>query len=503
MSRLAGVAAAALAVTTLLAATCCEVGSKAGGPGERHVSVLKLVWPFGGVDGSVQVYADAVARLSHGSLQLTIVNNYSPNDVQAEKHLIADVQRGKVQLAWVGSRAWESVGIDSFRPLTAPFLIDSYPLEQKVLASPVTGQMLGSLRTHGLVGLAVLPGPLKKVDGRKPLLRPADFRGIPFAVYPRPTSRATVRVLGARPFPINGPQSLGSLNRVPSKLGLEDHLGGVYGNDEFKKLPYVSMNVNLWPRPLVVFANAKVYRSLSPAQQQALRLAGTDTLAQMMSATRLADTPAGDQNLCEAMRVGYPVHLLTATRGDLAALRRAVQPVYTRLERDPRTRALIAHIETVKGRLHAPADAGPPCPRTTIAAARKASPLDGVYRSHIAFQKGADPGNYGDWVYVFDRGRYAYTQRSDRGCTWAYGRFAVRKKRLAKIWVDAGGFGSSALSKPGENSSPHWSFYRNVLTFDYGSGGAPTERLTRVSTTPSRGALFESKHCRLPAQALQ
>ena len=75
--------------------------------------MLKLEFPLG-VAPSVQLYADAVKRLSHGSLALQIVSGYS-NDPRTQEHLIADVQKGKVQLAWVFTNTWENVGIDSFR----------------------------------------------------------------------------------------------------------------------------------------------------------------------------------------------------------------------------------------------------------------------------------------------------------------------------------------------------------------------------------------------------
>lgn len=509
MRRLAGTGAAALAATLLIAATGCSGGSKAGGSSEHHVSVLTLVSHNPSVDPPLQVYADAVARRSHGALRINVAVNYRPNDTNAETHLIRATQNGAVQIGWVGSRAWENVGIHGFSALAAPFLIDSYPLEQNVLSSSLTRQMLGSLRRHGLVGLAVLPGPLRRVDGRKPLLHPADFRGIVFGTSATPTARATMRALGARQFSVLPTQSASEL---PSNLGgLDNFLSGLYGNATFTKLPYISMNVNLWPRPLVVFANAKVYDSLSPAQQQALRLAGADALAQAMSPTRSDDISANGA-LCSAKRVGFPVRLLTATPSELATLRRAVQPVYTMLERDPQTRTLIARIERLKHRLGVPADAGRACRRGMFAPVRRPTLIDGIYRQHVTVQQMAafehvrvsdvNPGDYGYFVWVYDRDRFAFTQRSDGACAWAYGRFVLRKNWINQLYAGAGAFGGSQ-AKPGDTWNGRWSLYRNVLSIDAPQPGPPPMRLTRVSTTPSRRLFFVSKHCRLPDQALR
>lgn len=48
---------------------------------------------------------------------------------------------GTADLAWVRTQVFETLGVESFQALTAPMLIDSYPLEQ-VLASDIPGRML-------------------------------------------------------------------------------------------------------------------------------------------------------------------------------------------------------------------------------------------------------------------------------------------------------------------------------------------------------------------------
>jgi TRAP-type C4-dicarboxylate transport system substrate-binding protein len=513
--RPAGICVAACAAAILLAGTACSGnGGKAGGSAVAHVRTLNLVGFNAYPDAQLQAYIDAVARRSHGSLRIAFQPNYAANRVNRETPLIRAVQRGAAQLAWVGSRAWESVGIDSFRPLTAPFLIDSYPLEERVLTSPLPGEMLAGLQGHGLVGLAVLPGVLWRVDGRRPLLRPAGFRGLSFGADPFPTVRSTVRALGARPFPV----LVQSVSDLPASAdGVAASLGTVYGHEDFRRFPYVSTNVNLWPRPYVIFANAKVYRSLSPVQQQALLVAGRDAAPAALKQSELDDSPAGNMDLCGAARVGFPVHLLTATPADLTALRRRVQPVYARIERDRRARALITRIQKLKRELGVPADAGQPCPSTPLEAARTPSRLDGVYRQHVTLERQAaydhvptsqeNGANYGDTVWVLDRGRFATTQRTDRACTWGYGRFALSGKKITEIFADGGGSTGSFAWAPGEILIGRWSFYRDVFTRDWTFPAPPPapETLTRVSTTPSRSALFVSKNplCRLPSSALR
>ena len=102
-------------------------------------------------------------------------------------------------------------------------------------------------------------------------------------------------------------------------------------------------NVVLWPKPQTIVMNRKQYDRLTSDQRQILATAGRDALAPELK--RISrDQQVGLSALCEA---GLAVS--TATPSDLAASRRAVGPVYSRLARDPSTRRWIAQITRFRG----------------------------------------------------------------------------------------------------------------------------------------------------------
>jgi TRAP-type transport system periplasmic protein len=71
--------------------------------------------------------------------------------------------------------------VRSFQAMTAPLLIDSYPLQLAVFDSGLPGRMLPAVADLSIVGLAVLAGGLRKpVAADRPLLEPADWRGVTF-----------------------------------------------------------------------------------------------------------------------------------------------------------------------------------------------------------------------------------------------------------------------------------------------------------------------------------
>jgi hypothetical protein len=75
-------------------------------------------------------------------MRIDIEYRWRFGQVKFENGLIGDVRAGKADLGVVGSRAWDSVGLSSFRALDAPLLIDSYALQDRVVRSPMIGQML-------------------------------------------------------------------------------------------------------------------------------------------------------------------------------------------------------------------------------------------------------------------------------------------------------------------------------------------------------------------------
>ena len=491
-----------LAVMAVLAGCGSSGFNKAGDSQARHPVVLTLA-NVNGSTGELDGFTSNVWRLSHGTIRIDVKYRWRPGQVKAETGLIGDVRAGKADLGVVGSRAWDSVGVTDFRALGAPLLIDSYALQDRVLGSPMIGQMLNGLRPLGLAGIGVLPGPLRKPLGiTRPLLKPADYAGLKVGVQQSLVAGATMRALGATPvwFPVTWP--------ITGFGAAEEHISAIQGNQYDRAGTYLTANVNLWPRPLVVFASGKAWAALTPVQQAILTLAVTDDLTAETNVER-GDERTDTATLCRRGRLRF----LDASPADLTALRRAVQPVYAQLDRDPQTRSYIRQIEALRQAI--PPEPAPGCGHTARLAGT-AGRLDGVYQftdtaAQLAAASGpADDGvvpeNYGAWTLVLDRGRFAFTQEDRPACTWGYGTFTVRGNKMEWLVTNGGGIApDNALNRPGESYLFGWSLYRGVLTLSpvkdaISPGNFRVKPWARVSTTPSARLL--SKRCPPPAGAL-
>ena len=251
--------AAVLAAFVLPLVACGGSGSdKAGGTDKGKPRVLTLANVIGEPPAQLTSWAEQVGRLSDGTLTIEFENGWRAGDAHYEVGTLDDVKAGKVDLAWVGARAFDRAGVMSFQALVAPLLIDSYDLQAKVFEQGIPEQMLEGVGELDLVGIGVLPGPMRKVLGvSKPFVGPADFEGEVVGLQDSAVADASLRALGATPRPVPSGAKLDGLDAY------EQQLGSIWGNSYDEGAKYVTANLNLWPRPLVVVMDKEVFASLT------------------------------------------------------------------------------------------------------------------------------------------------------------------------------------------------------------------------------------------------
>ena len=331
-----------IALIACLAATLATVGcggahndSKSGGKPTVQPTVLRLA-NFNTEPGTLQLFADEVARASHGTLKITFVNAPHGAAPDSEQEIIRDVQQGRAPLGATGARAWDSAGVDDFQALVAPFLIGSYAQQQQVLQSGVAKRMLASLGRVKLTGVALLPGPMRRMLGvEKSYLAVSDFAGTRIGMNQSKVAAETMRALGATPVAQTIPAKLTGLD------GLETYFEAIAGNDFGSSSRSATVNIAWWPRPVVIFANPHALRPLSSTQRRALLEAGLRVLPAVTNATVASDRDSAAQ-LC---RSGFK--LISATPTALRSLRAAVQPVYASLDGNPVTRGYMSQIRAM------------------------------------------------------------------------------------------------------------------------------------------------------------
>jgi TRAP-type C4-dicarboxylate transport system substrate-binding protein len=394
-----GWAIAAVLAASAIPLVACSGSSndKAGGADQAEPRVLTLANPNEGAPPTqLDSWAEEVSRLSGGTLAIEFKDSWRLSEPLYEAGTLEDVVAGKVDMAWVGARAFDTVGIESFQALGAPLLVDSYDLEGKVFEEGIPERMLEGVAELDLVGIGVLPGPMRKVLGvAKPFVRPADFAGKVVGLQDSAVADSALRALGAKPKPVPSATELDGLDAY------EQQLAAIAANGYDTQAEYVTANVNLWPRPLVIVMGEEAFESLTDEQQSALRDAAAAAIPEALAAARAEDEEAAP-TLC---RRGLT--FAAASESDLSELRAALEPVYADLRNDPETRSAIDAITSLKSQVKVSAEA-PACESGSTS--DEASPIDGTYETTVTradwVAQGLEPeaNSVGVFTLVFEDG---------------------------------------------------------------------------------------------------
>jgi TRAP-type C4-dicarboxylate transport system substrate-binding protein len=385
MTKVARPAMFILAVTAALAATACSVAGdggddKAGGTGPPVE--LRLASTGGDIaqTPAVKYFVERVDELSGGQVRIKVVDQWAQFAPDAEQQVVRDVAAGEVDLGWAGSRVFDTLGVGSFQALTAPMLIDSYELENAVIESGVTEDMMEGLDELGVEGLAVLADALRRpVSVEAPILSPSDWKGTSFGTLKSDGQVEAIRALGGDPMEIFGPNREEALENGTLQ-GFEFGLLQYSDPQWSSRAPYVAANVHLWPQMDVVLANPERLDGLTSKQRGWLDEAAQD------AARRSAELANRDAWALDVACQGG-ARFADARGADLAALRRAFQPAYAGLRRRAATREFLARIEALKRAT--PAEAGLTIPSVctgktprhpSVSAAKPPSYLNGTYR---------------------------------------------------------------------------------------------------------------------------
>jgi TRAP-type C4-dicarboxylate transport system substrate-binding protein len=438
---------------------------KAGNESTAKPVELVLANHEGGSE-NVGEWADAVERLSGGSIRIRISNNWRPRESNYEEAILDDVRRGDVPLASVMSRALDEVGVTSFQPLAAPFLIDSVELEQRVLKSEVAERALAGAEAIGMVGLALMPSDLRRPVGlTQTLAAPDDYRGARVYTREGKVAAATLEALGAQPA--HGPDETWFEKVDGAEVGLR----ALRGKPEVaRRDARVTSNVVLWAQPSTIVMNKDAFDALSDDQQRALREAAAEAFDER---SRIV-SELQDENLQVVCRMGPK--LVEATPSQRESLEAAVEPVYRMIERSPGNAEAIAKIRELKGDAEPDTvDCGGTSEPASDGQAQEAA-LEGTFRTTLTEDELAsspllyDAGevndeNWGKLTLELSNGQARYTAKNNRAAWEGSGTYTTDGD-VIKMEFDS----------IGETWGFRWSLYRGTLKLERDESlGVPPE----------------------------
>jgi TRAP-type transport system periplasmic protein len=318
------------------------VGTKAGGaPGRVTLRLANTNTDLFAFYPAAAEFIRRVATLSGGQIQIQVIDQVGSFAGDNEVQVVRAVASGSVDLGLTGSRVFDSMGVSSFRALSAPMLIDSYPLEKAVIESSLPGQMLGELQKVHVTGLGVFGDGLRMPVGvHRPLLAPQNWQGISFGTFRSETQEMAIRALGAKFVEASGALRAQYIDRGQMQ-GFEFDLRHYSQQNLSHMAPYITANEILWPQVDVLVANPGRLASLSSQQRTWLGDAAADAARDSVGLVSQDST-----YIRQACAAG--THFAHASQADLAAMQTVFRSVYATLKVDPQTRSFIQQLQSLK-----------------------------------------------------------------------------------------------------------------------------------------------------------
>jgi tripartite ATP-independent transporter DctP family solute receptor len=221
---------------------------------------------------AMQHMADRVAELSDGTMRIDI---YPSQQLCSERECMELLQIGSLGIAKVSAATMENFA-PSYQVLNLPFIFRDSEHKFRVLESPIGDSILLEGEPRRLLGLAWYDAGARSFYTKdRPIETPADLAGKKIRVMESNTSMRMVRALGGSPTPISWGELYTALQQGVVD-GAENNPPSFYLSRHYEVARYYSLNEHTMI-PDVVVISTVIWNSLTPQQQEWLRLAARES----------------------------------------------------------------------------------------------------------------------------------------------------------------------------------------------------------------------------------
>ncbi len=210
--------------------------------------------------------ADNVAKRTNGEVTVTI---YPNNALGGPPEVLEQVILGAVDMSLSGqdqlakhARLFDAVSI--------PFSIDGYDHMDRVLDGPFKEWATPELDKIGLIYLSSWEWGFRQItNSKRPILSPADVKGLKIRTPPAMSYQAAIEALGGNVQTISFSELVMAM-RQGVVDGQENPISVIYDLKLYESQKFITI-VNYLYSSMVHVVNKGVWNRLTPAQQQILR----------------------------------------------------------------------------------------------------------------------------------------------------------------------------------------------------------------------------------------
>jgi tripartite ATP-independent transporter DctP family solute receptor len=221
---------------------------------------------------AVKFMGDELAKATGGKDNIKI---FGDSSLGSEKDTVEQVKIGAIDMVRVSTATFHGIVPESLIP-SLPFLFRDLDHFRKAMYGPQGDKILAAFDKAGFVGLCLYESGARSMYAKKPIKSVADMKGLKVRVQQSDLMVSMISAMGASPTPMPFAEVYTGL-----KTGLldaaENNIPSYEEAKHFESAPVFSETGHVMTPEVLVFSK-KVWLTLTPAEQAAIRKAAKDSV---------------------------------------------------------------------------------------------------------------------------------------------------------------------------------------------------------------------------------
>ena len=267
------------------------------------------------------------------------VKVFGDSALGSEKDTVEQVKLGALDMVRVNTSAFHGIVAETMIP-AFPFLFRDIAHFRKTMYGAPGDKILAAFDKAGFVGLALYESGARSMYAKKPIKSVADMKGMKVRVQPSDLWVSLIGAMGASAAPMPFAEVYTGL-----KTGLIDAAENNYPSYEeskhFESAPVFSETMHSMPPEVLVFSK-KVWETLPPAEQTAIRKAAKDSVTYYVKLWEAKEEAAK-----QAVIKGGAT-IIPASQIDRKSFVEAEKSVWDKFATTPEMKALVQDIVNTK-----------------------------------------------------------------------------------------------------------------------------------------------------------
>jgi tripartite ATP-independent transporter DctP family solute receptor len=317
----------------IVAAACIAMCGAASARDFRSADVHAKDYP---TNMAVKFMGEELSKATGGKDNIKV---FGDSALGSEKDTVEQVKIGALDMVRVSTAAFHGIVPESMIP-SLPFIFRDLDHFRKTMYGPQGDKILAAFEKAGFVGLCMYESGARSMYAKKPIKSVADMKGLKVRVQQSDLWVSLVKATGASPTPMPFAEVYTGL-----KTGLLDAAeNNIPSYDEakhYESAPIYSETMHVMSPEVVVFSK-KVWDTLSPQEQAAIRKAAKDSVAYYV---KLWDAKEKDAKTA-VLKGGAKI--IPATEIDHKSFVEAEKPVWDQFAKTPELKQLVQEIVNTK-----------------------------------------------------------------------------------------------------------------------------------------------------------